>query len=262
MTKEEVLRVFEQYKGEIVSGNELAEKLGITRAAIWKTINSLREEGYDIEAIKKKGYRLNVNSDILSHIKIEERLKEDVYDIRLYKTIDSTNKAAKIAAITEDKEWIVVASEMQELGKGHMQSKFASPQGKGVYMSIVIKPSVSTEDYPRLLRCIGESVAEGIEKVAGIKPEVTEDNQVICKGKKIGGILSEGIVELESQLLEVVVIGIGIYIYDDKSYENEIERSVGCLGELTGNYTNRSELIAEVLNVFYEKYSIYSEEMC
>lgn len=257
MTKQEILRVFEQYKGEIISGNELGEKLGITRTAVWKVIKHLREEGYDIESIKKKGYRLNINSDILSHIKINERLKHHHYDLRLFKTVESTNKVAKLAAITEDKEWIVIASEKQEVGRGRLQTDFISPDGKGIYMSFVIQPNVPNTSYKALLGITREAIKVGIERVAHVRPEITKDYHIVYNDKKIGGILSEACVELESQQINSVIIGIGIYVYHDKSYSEKTIRNIGCLAEITGSYCNRSELIAEILNAFYERYQIF-----
>ena len=134
MTKMKLLELFEAHKGEYLSGQIIAEDLGLSRTAIWKQINALREEGYDIESIKKKGYRLNVNSDILSHTKVNQFLIPElsIDHIHLYKTIDSTNKAVYLESINTETDWVVVASEKQEKGQAKNQMPFYSPEGKGV----------------------------------------------------------------------------------------------------------------------------------
>lgn len=262
MTKQLVLEYFEKYKGEIISGAELAEHLGVTRAAIWKVINNLREEGYDIESIKKKGYRLNINSDILSTIKIQNGLKKDKYDLRVYKVIESTNKTAKIAAVMEEREWIVVAAEEQEKGKGRGKKHFPSPNGKGVYVSIVLRPNVEIEKKVELIRLSGEAVKEVIRKLAGIEIEIKTPNDMMYQGKKIGGILSEVIMELETEKIEVLIIGIGINIYGTREdFSNQNDDITISLSEIMGRYCNRSEVITGILNQLEEKYTLFKEAL-
>lgn len=263
MTKEIVLDYFESNKGEVISGAELALQLGVTRTAIWKAINSLREEGYDIESIKKKGYKLNINSDILSTIKIQGNLAVDKYDLRVFKTVDSTNKLAKLAAIAEEKEWIVIASEEQEHGKGRGQKHFSSPNGKGVYMSIVLRPDVGIEDKALLKNLSAISVVDAIRETTGIQARIKEPNEIMYENKKLGGILSEAILELETGKIEAVVMGIGINIYGTgKDFDNQSDDINTSIGEVIGSYCNRSELIASILNntnKYYEVFKIMPE---
>lgn len=260
MTKEKVLDCFERNKGEIISGEELAERLGITRSAIWKAINTLRDEGYDIEAIKKKGYRLNLNSDILSSIKIKGELQTDKYDLRVYKCINSTNMEAKLAAITEDKEWIVIASEEQVEGKGRGQKPFSSPNGKGVYMSIILKPQVELKEKEELLGLSGRAVIAAIKQITGLIVEIKKPNDIIYKNKKLGGILSEIIVELETEQIEAMVIGIGINVYGTQiDFQNEKDDINISLNEIVGRYCNRSEIIAKVINCIEEEYEAFKK---
>lgn len=263
MTKEIVLDYFESNKGEVISGAELALQLGVTRTAIWKAINSLREEGYDIESIKKKGYKLNINSDILSTIKIQGNLAVDKYDLRVFKSVDSTNKLAKLAAIAEEKEWIVIASEEQEHGKGRGQKHFSSPNGKGVYMSIVLRPDVGIEDKALLKNLSAISVVDAIRETTGIQARIKEPNEIMYENKKLGGILSEAILELETGKIEAVVMGIGINIYGtEKDFDNQSDDINTSIGEVIGSYCNRSELIASILNntnKYYEVFKIMPE---
>lgn len=258
MTKETVLDYFESNKGEILSGAELAQQLGITRTAIWKAINTLREEGYDIESIKKKGYRLNTNSDILSTIKIQGSLEIEKYDLRVFKTVDSTNKLAKITAITEENEWIVIASEEQDQGRGRGQKHFSSPNGKGVYMSVVLRPHVGIEDRAVLTYLSAISVVDAIRAMTGIQAKVKLPNEIMYQGKKLGGILSESILELETGKIEALVVGIGINIYGTaEDFDNQSDDISISIGEIIGRYCNRSELIANILNHMNKYYEVF-----
>lgn len=261
MTKEIILEYFEKNKGQIISGEELSQRIGVTRAAIWKAINSLREEGYDIESIKKKGYILNINSDILSSIKIKSELKQERYDLRIYKTLESTNKVAKLAAITEERDTIVIASEEQEQGKGRGQKHFSSPTGKGVYMSILLRPKIDLEK-KYLLTYLGSVIAiEAIRELTGIEAQVRLPNEIVYQGKKLGGILSEAILEIESNTIEAIIIGIGINIYGtQEDFLGQKSDINGSLSDITGEYCNRSELIGHILNRLDEYYPYLLEQ--
>ncbi|MGL4736599.1 MAG: biotin--[acetyl-CoA-carboxylase] ligase [Cellulosilyticaceae bacterium] len=256
MTKEHILRLFESHKGEILSGEELATHFGMSRTAIWKAINLLREEGYDIQSIRKKGYRLDPNSDILSLIKIQNHLMmpNDQVHIEIHKTIDSTNRRLKELALDGALEWTVVASEMQTAGKGRAQREFISPEGKGVYMSILLRPAISWEAHKSYLAQVYESIQQVITALT--RQEVTQvgGNDLCIDGKKVAGVLTELSVEAESALIQSIVVGIGINIYDRRQAgcEDQVETA---LSELTGDYCNRSEVIATLLNKIYERVS-------
>lgn len=261
-TKTELIRCFERNKGKMLSGEQLASDLGITRAAVWKAINSLRQEGYDITSVKKMGYMLNVNSDILSLVKITEKLSALVdIEFKLYKTIDSTNRKAKLLALTEDREWVVVASEKQEEGRGRERKSFPSPEGKGVYVSVVLKPSKAIRDLKLFLNLAAECTQKAIKKVAGIDIEIKQPSDIVYQDKKLGGILTEASIEVETGRIDFVVIGIGINVYgkseDFSSSQDDIHTS---LSEITGKYCNRSYMIAEIMNELAIAYPLLQKE--
>lgn len=250
MTKEHVLSVFEQHKGEIVSGIALAESLGMTRAAIWKHIEQLREEGYDIESIKRKGYRLNSNSDILSKVKIEAGLLSNEWQLHIYKSVGSTNDVAKQLFLDTKREKIVVASEMQEAGKGRMQTDFVSPSGKGVYLSVVLTPRCGFSEQKALQQMTWQAIIHAIKEVAGVQVSMGTAGDILYEGRKLGGVLTEADVEVESGCITSMVIGIGIYIY---ALDEACMPTVS-LSTLTGHYCNRSEWIACFLNALQSNY--------
>ncbi|MGL4345081.1 MAG: biotin--[acetyl-CoA-carboxylase] ligase [Cellulosilyticaceae bacterium] len=260
MTKNEVLKLFEAHKGEIISGEEVATGLGMSRTAIWKAINALREEGYDIESIRKKGYRLNPNSDILSIVKISEHLGTSnvLGNLEVHKSIDSTNKRLKLLALEGAPSWSVVASEQQTAGKAREKKEFLSPEGKGVYMSVLLRPVVKWEQKGELIGLIQEAVGQVLENICGREVTVSYLGDVCIDGKKVAGILTEMSVEAESEWIESIVVGIGINIYDKR--ETQIEHGIQiALSDITGDYCNRSEVIADMIKCL--EYKINGERM-
>ena len=250
MTKIKLLELFESHKGEYLSGQTIAKGLGISRTAIWKQINVLKEEGYDIESVKKKGYRLKMNSDILSHTKVKQFLNPEILidHIHLYKTIDSTNKAVYLESMQTDAKWIIVASEKQEKGQAKNQMTFYSPDGKGVYMSVMIRMKASLEELKTFLNYNSQAVQQAILKVSGVEGSINEENNILYDNRKLCGIMTEMIIEAESQMIKQMMIGIGIYVHEASS-ENI------ALTEITGTYCNRSELIACIINELYRYYN-------
>jgi BirA family biotin operon repressor/biotin-[acetyl-CoA-carboxylase] ligase len=255
MTRDLVLKYFEQNKGRFLSGEELAEQIGVSRTAIWKAINTLREQGYDIEAAPKKGYCLNENSDILSLIKIQEKLpRQGLFDFRLYKTIHSTNKEAKFLAIQEQREWIIVASEKQEEGKGQKKKVFSSPEGKGVYVSAVLMPKKVIQENNLFTELSAKCIQEAVYKTCGVNLDF-EAPSLLYQGQKVGGLLSEICQEVESGYVDFVVLGMGLNVYGTALEFNHQQDDIHVsLSEIIGKYCNRSELIAQWVSALYKYY--------
>ena len=141
--REEVKKLLEANRDKSLSGQEIAEQIGVTRAAVWKAVNTLKQEGYRIEAVNNRGYRLLEESDILSPegIKLELDEKYRNYKIDVYKTIDSTNQEVKRQALEGAGQGLVVLAEQQTMGKGRRGRSFYSPAGTGIYMSVLFRPS-------------------------------------------------------------------------------------------------------------------------
>lgn len=249
MTKNKLLELFENHKGEYLSGEAIAQSLGLSRTAIWKNINLLREEGYDIESTKKKGYTLNTNSDILSKMKLQQFLDKSfpIDHVEMYKVVDSTNKRALASYVTKEKNWIVVASEEQEKGEAKEEASFYSPQGKGVYMSVVIDLNSPMDAMDTIIKQNSEAVRVVIREITQVDTEIGEDNNLYYNNRKLSGIMTQMYIEAESKTIKSMIVGIGIYVHgaDEKAI---------ALTEITGEYCNRSELIARVLNKLYAYY--------
>lgn len=218
---------------EFLSGEAFAKTQNVSRAAIWKAIKALREEGYRIEAIPKKGYRLRKQED---HLEVKTILKhyhgQAKLTIELHETITSTNDRAKALAEAGATEWTVILSEMQSLGRGRLGKNFYSPKGSGIYLSVILRPKLAIEK-ATLLTLLGATVVcEVIEETLALKSQIKWVNDVFIADKKVSGILTEGSLSLESQILDYLVLGIGVNItLDQKSLPDSLKPIVGSLFE-------------------------------
>ena len=140
--KTEVLKLLEASRERDLSGQEMAESLGVTRSAIWKAVNTLKKEGYQIQAVNNRGYRLKEESDVLSEEGIRLCLHKpyDSQKIKVFKCIDSTNMEAKRCALNGEGEGLVILAEEQTNGRGRRGRSFYSPDGSGIYMSVLFRP--------------------------------------------------------------------------------------------------------------------------
>lgn len=252
MAKEQVLEVLESRKGEIVSGLELAEKLGVTRSAIWKEINALRAEGYDIRAVKKTGYRLEENSDILSAFKILSALEWDGEEAQLHvcKQTDSTNQRILALALEGAPAWTVYAAEEQTAGRGHAARAFRSPHGKGAYCSVLLRPGQGI-GVQELVMLAAVSACDALGQYAGIRAGVRGEDDIVCGGKKLCGILCEALLECESGAVSFAALGFGVNVYTPPGSPECDERFETSLFGCTGRYCNRSELIGALVSALY-----------
>lgn len=256
-TKENLLSLLEESKGSYVSGEKIAASLGISRAAIWKAIKSLREGGYDIDAVTNRGYRLSESSDILSVQGIESRLSDLCQGLRIevFESTDSTNHICQEKAAAGEGEGYVAVTSEQTKGRGRRGRSFYSPPGTGLYMSILLEPS----DYPGsaaldLTTMAAVAVCEAIESVSGKSCDIKWVNDVYIEGKKVCGILSEASYSVEDAGLSSVVVGIGLNLYrPDGGFPEEIRDVAGCIFDKRQGGA-KSALAAEILNRFMAYY--------
>ena len=221
-------------------------KLHVSRAAIWKAIKTLKEEGYNIEATPNKGYVLLENSDVLSKQGIAYYLTEEI-DIFSYKTIDSTNTQMKKLAINGGKNHSVIVSEEQSAGRGRFGRSFYSPAQKGVYMSVLLKTGDSLQNATMITIKTAVAVRRAIAKLYDIEVAIKWVNDLYYRGKKVCGILSEAISDFESGMIEAIIIGIGINVSTD-NFPLEIASIATSLGL---QEANRNQFIAEILNQLF-----------
>ena len=255
--REKLLELFEANKGKYFSGEELAGRLGVSRAAVWKAVKTLREEGYVIDAVTNRGYCLSTRTDILSPQGIRKYLNPEYegLEIEVFSTVDSTNGLVRKKADEGQPEGCVVVANEQTRGRGRRGREFFSPSETGIYMSILLKPChYSAPQAVRLTTMAAVAMCEAIEEVSGQEARIKWVNDIYVGGKKVCGILTEASFDLESGLLEYAVLGVGVNVYCPRDgFPGELEQSAGFLFEGTQDDL-KNALTAAFLNRFMECY--------
>ena len=257
-TKEKLLALLEDSKGTFFSGEEIARTLQVSRAAVWKAVNALREDGYTIDAVTNKGYRFSPDSDILSPQGIRRFLKPEYRDLNLtvLPTAPSTNALVREKASQGCPEGCVIIACEQTAGRGRYGRQFFSPADTGVYLSLLLRPTAySPQQATCLTAAAAAAMCQAIEAVTGQHPGIKWVNDIFLHGKKVCGILTEAAVGLETGTLNYMVLGAGINVYlPTDGFPEEIQSIAGALLEhSTPEAKNR--LTGEFLNRFWEFYA-------
>ncbi len=226
------------------SGEQLGIKFGVSRAAVNKCVKKLREEGYDIEAAAGRGYRLN-NTDVLSAARVRKYLNTE-WEVQTLSETTSTNDVAKKAAALGKRDFAVIA-ERQSAGRGRLGRSFASPSGKGLYMSAVVRPCLTLSDCGKITAFVAVAAAKAVENLCGKRVEIKWVNDLYMDGKKICGILTEGCMGLEGGSLEYAAVGIGINVAKN-SFPPELAKIATDVETSSGKRIDRCELAAAVLD--------------
>ena len=238
-TKEHVLQILEDNKGRSISGAAIAEALSLSRAAVWKAIKELRQSGYPIDAATNRGYCLRPESDVLSPQGIARYFKEFLDpsasamalelpspQLHVYSLLDSTNQEAKRLAADGAPHATVIVAEEQSAGRGRLGRSFFSPKGCGIYISLLLKPAelgLSTSDLTLLTTAASVAVASAVEDVLEKKLQIKWVNDLYFHGKKVCGILTEGIASLETGTVDSVILGVGLnYKQPPEGYPEDI----------------------------------------
>ena len=245
--KHEIISILELNRNKTVSGQELADSLNVSRAAIWKAIKALKDEGYYIEATPNKGYILVENSDVLSSEGIACYLDEKIA-IYTYKKIDSTNTQMKKLAIDGGSDHSVIVAEEQSAGRGRFGRSFYSPAKKGIYMSVLLKRQEMIQDATFITIQTAVAINRAIKKLYGLETEIKWVNDLYYQGKKICGILTEAISDFESGMIEAIIIGIGINV-STKEFPKELQDKATSLNL---DKANRNQFIAEILKQLFK----------
>ena len=203
-----------QEDGTYLSGEELSRALHITRAAVWKEIQALRSEGYEIESKTRRGYRLRAAPEAVTPEALAARIDTKTVGRRIlcFDALDSTNTYAKKAAQEGAADGLVVIAAEQTGGRGRRGREFESPSGKGLYCSVLLRPECTLDQLPQLTAWTAVAVCDGVEEVCGVRPGIKWTNDLVLEGRKLCGILTELGMEGESARLQYAVVGIGINV--------------------------------------------------
>lgn len=257
-TKEKLLALLEDSKGTFFSGEEIARTLQVSRAAVWKAVNALREDGYTIDAATNKGYRLSPDSDILSPQGIRRFLKPEYRDLDLtvLPTAPSTNALVREKANQGRPEGCVIVACEQTDGRGRYGRQFFSPIDSGVYLSLLLRPTAySPQQATCLTAAAAAAMCQAIEAVTGQQPGIKWVNDIFLHGKKVCGILTEAAVGLETGTLNYMVLGAGVNLYPPvKGFPEEIQPIAGSVLERSCPEA-KNRLVGEFLNRFWDFYT-------
>ena len=254
-TKERLFTLLEARQGSFVSGEELAEALHLSRAAVSKAMKQLRQEGYAIEAVTNRGYRLSGECDILSEQGVKKHLNQDC-QITFVPSVGSTNTVLRALAEQGAPEGTLVIADEQTGGRGRMGRAFYSPAGSGIYLSLLLRPvNADPRQTVTLTAAAAVALCQAIEAVSEKSPQIKWVNDIFLNGRKICGILSEAAFGLESGAPEYVVVGVGINAYTPEGgFPPELAEIAGALWErpVPGG---KNRLAAEFVNHFWKLYT-------
>lgn len=252
-TKEKVLTILERNRGVPLSGAAISKELSLTRAAIWKAVEELRKEGHEIPASPNKGYVLSDRSDMLSiggilhHMQYSNAVKGKIF---VCKTVDSTNQIAKKMALEGAPHASVILAEEQTDGRGRLGRSFYSPEGSGIYLSILLRPERTKETAILTTTAAAVAVCRALAKELKICAQIKWVNDIFIGKRKICGILTEAVSDFETGTIEALILGIGINVREnEKGFPGEIRNSAGTLAKSTGlAHISRNRLAASVID--------------
>ena len=246
-TKLTLLEVLSENSGRYISGQELADVLGISRNSVWKAAVKLKQQGYNIESMSGTGYRLISASDILS----EDYLRENITHpcrIQVLEKVDSTNNAAKLINNCVPPR-IIVANE-QTGGRGRLGRSFYSPAGTGLYITIAFRPTFGLDRAMLTTAAAAVVVCRAIEKVSGLRPKIKWVNDIYLGEKKLCGILTEAESNFETGTIEKIIVGIGVNCFK-ASVPEELVDTVAFMENPSKNFS-RNELAVAIANEFFD----------
>ncbi|MGE5582731.1 MAG: biotin--[acetyl-CoA-carboxylase] ligase [Bacillota bacterium] len=250
-----VLKILKENRGQFVSGESLARLSGITRAGIWKQINRLRRNGYLIESSPRKGYRLLTSTPGLYPLELKDGLDTKVFGQIVYEDteVDSTNNWARSLANRGALEGTLVIAESQTAGRGRMGRQWASASGQGLWFSLVLRPRISAPVLGGLTLLAAVIMAQTIQSVTGIQPQIKWPNDLIHNGRKLGGILAE--MSGEMDLVNYLILGIGINVnHRPEDFPPELRGRAVSLQMIQPGNLSRKTLLQEFLRRFETAY--------
>ena len=253
--KEEILRLLRSTDGYI-SGQELCNRFGVSRTAVWKAINQLKEAGYEIEAQQNKGYRLMAAPDLMTEAEIKSLMHTDwvAKEVLYFDTIDSTNTKAQELAEKGYPSGTLVVADKQESGKGRRGRSWVSPSGTGIFMTLMIKPDINPNNASMLTLVAALAVAKAITSVTGEEALIKWPNDIVVNSKKVCGILTE----MNAQFDYINhIVGIGINVHNESFPEEISQMASSLMIEAGGKRFHRAQIIAETMSYFEQYYDTF-----
>ncbi|WP_240413844.1 biotin--[acetyl-CoA-carboxylase] ligase [Paenibacillus periandrae] len=258
---EQLIHLFVSNPDVFLSGEELSNKLACSRTAVWKHIERLRAEGYVFEAVPRKGYRFISKPDKLDIGHILEQLQTRVLGRKIlyYDEVESTNTLAHAMVLEGAEEGTLVIAEHQTTGRGRMGRKWHSPKGKGLWMSLVLKPQITLQFAPQLTLLVAVALCRSIRKLTSLQVGIKWPNDLLIDGKKISGILLES--SADEEKLQHVIAGIGISVnLDLDDFPEELRSVATSLSIEAAQQIDRTQLLCQFLLELETLYELYHEQ--
>lgn len=259
ITKDQLLSHLKKERRTWVSGESLSRELSVSRAAIWKHIRKLREEGYVIESSTNKGYLLSKDSHLLLPNEIKEDLETKTFGkkgIEYFKEIDSTNIKAKDLAEGGAPEGTVIIAEKQVMGRGRKGRTWLSPEGDGIYASLILRPAMAPSGAPKITLMTAVAVAEALLSLVQIKITIKWPNDIMVRGKKLAGILTEIATDMDA--VNYIIVGLGLNVNTPlQNLSEELKDRATSIYIETGEPLSRTRLVRAYLEYFEKYYEMF-----
>ena len=258
MKKTDILSLLREADG-FVSGQDLSERLQVSRTAVWKKIRQLEQEGYMIEAVRNRGYRLVSSPRDLGAAEVESRLttKWAGRPVCWLESTPSTNREAKRIGEEGGAHGTLVVADEQTAGRGRRGRDWSSPKGNSIYMTLLLRPKLPPEKISMVTLVMGLAVAAAIRDTCGVEAGIKWPNDIVAEGRKLCGILTE--VSAEMTAVSYVVIGVGINV-NEESFPESIRDIAGSIRTVTGKKTDRAQLVAACMDRFESRYEAFEAQ--
>ncbi len=261
MLRDEVLALLRTREGEPLSGEAMSRALGVSRAAVWKAMEALRQEGYAISSAPRRGYWLEGSPDVLSPGELARPGRLVGRELVCLDTVDSTNNEIKRRAVDRVPDGLAVVAGAQTGGRGRRGRSFVSPPGKGLYLSVLLRPDCPLSEVPALTAWSAVAVCDGVETLCGVRPGIKWPNDVILEGRKLCGILTELELEAETAALRYVVVGIGVNLSQSEAdFGPEVAPVAISLAQALGRVPRRAEMARALLDSLDRLYAGFPRE--
>ena len=250
-----LLRILEEHQGRYVSGEEIGQGAGVSRAAVWKQIRALRRRGFAIEGARGAGYRLLGRPDVIEEADVLFRLSTRSFwkSFTFFPVTDSTNSRAAEAAERGAPHGTIVCADAQTGGRGRFDRRWESPPGVNLYLSLLLRPPIDPQPAPQLTLVTAVALAMAVEEAADVSAQLKWPNDLYLAGKKAAGILAE--MSADSDRLRHVVIGVGLNVNADAShFPGKLLHTATSLRLATGRTFPRADVLARFLDRFAETY--------
>lgn len=256
--KEAILRLLKASGLEYISGEEICRSLAVTRTAVWKHIQALREDGYEIDARPRAGYRLTGVPDRLFPEEIRDGLSTRFIGRKIYycDSVTSTNDLAKELARKDAGEGALVVAEEQTGGKGRLGRGWYAPRYKGLWFSLILRPPVNPSEASQITMMAAVALASAIKQETGVAVGIKWPNDLLVGGKKLCGILTEMSAEMER--INYLVVGMGINTnQEQEDFPEEVRETATALKMEAGRTISRVRLLQASLAAFEHWYEVW-----